>query len=136
MSKKVLLDNTGVVVTKRSTPVVSKKATDKKPVQENIASTITTDFIRELKDELVQELGRILGNLKVALPKNTEEQRDSSNQSGIVIEPIKIDESVVVTDVAIGQVEKKFEALTETQTTKDQHVSDAINKLRSLKKGN
>lgn len=134
MGKRVILDNSGVVVSPRKPTTVHKK--DHKIVTTvDLASTITADFIREIKNELVQELSQLLSGLTIESSKKPEEVRDSFKQSDIVIKPIEIDESVVVTEVKVGEVEKGFSELTETQVTAD-NISQSIDKLRLMKKGN
>lgn len=134
---KMILDNGGVLVKHKSPSSIKRSVPSQFVVPTNLASSITTDFIREMKTELVQELASILAKAGLVAVTNILHKPDEiSNESVTIAKPVTIDESVVVTKVSVGQVQKGFEKLTETQTTTDENVSSSIDKLRLMKKGN
>lgn len=133
--KKVQLDNSGVV-TKHRGPIVSKPRSPAPTKTTPVVQAITTDFVREIKDELVQELARLLVGAGITAVKNIMHKPDEiSGEPATITKPIVIDDSVVVTEVSVGQVQKGFSEITEAKVTKDESVSTSIDKLRSIKKG-
>jgi hypothetical protein len=133
--KKVQLDNSGVVVKHRS-PGVSKPVRSRPPAPTVQHESITAEFVREVKDELVKELAALIVGAGITAVKNIIHKPDEiSGEPVTITKPIVIDDSVVVTEVSVGQVQKGFSEITEAKITKDESVSTSIDKLRSIKKG-
>lgn len=131
--KRVKLDNSGVITKQK--PSVSRPARSA-PVIPPVVEAITTDFVREMKDQLVKELAGLLVGAGITAVKNMIHKPDEiSGGPATITKPIVIDDSVVVTEVAVGQVQKGFNEITEAKVTKDESVSTSIDKLRSMKKG-
>jgi hypothetical protein len=140
MSKKIKLNNEGIVTKTHAVfqkPSLSIKQTTSTTTTttSGVHDVITKDFIKEIKDQLVHELASVLLKAGIgAVTKIIHSRDDINNDSDTITGPIKIDDSVFVTEVAIGQVEKGFTEITTTQTTKDETVNTSISKLRSIKK--
>lgn len=132
--RRVKLDNSGVVTKQK--PSVSVRPAKPVRVAPPATEAITADFVREMKDQLVKELASLLVGAGITAVKNMIHKPDEiSGEPATITKPIVIDDSVVVTEVAVGQVQKGFEEIAETQVTKDESVSTSINELRSMKKG-
>jgi hypothetical protein len=137
--KKLKLDNSGVLI-KHNTDTRKKiKLQNKTPDQPKL-QTITADFVREVKNELVQELASLIMKMGTSVVErvvySSEVSSDSSSKSAIMTKPITIDDSVFVTEVTVGKIEKGFDELADTTVSKDENVNSAVSKLKSLKKGN
>lgn len=90
-------------------------------------------LLEKERKELVKELKKELGSIGLSFT--------SGSQSSTVISPsqksnkVEIDESIVVTSQNIQDVEKNFDSLVESETTKDSEATSSVNKLKALKKG-
>ncbi len=129
---RVKLDGNGILIVlgkELALANIRKRAPRLQPIQNS--SDITADFIREIKTELIQELAQIFRSGPV---RGARYERDDSAEPRA--NSILIDDSVFVTDLSIGYVEKGFDEITEAQVSEDKQVGSSISKLRSMKRGN
>ncbi len=130
---RVKLDkNTGVLIGIGEELVLTRRRSiPRLQLVKEHTSEITADFIREMKTELVRELALLLNGLGPVRGQLRYEE-----PSHEFTNPICIDDSIVVTELSIGYVEKGFDELTETKVSQDKQVGLSISKLRSMKAGN
>jgi hypothetical protein len=138
MNKKYVLNNSGVLI-----PASQKQESKRKPQRPytvipappsripSVVSDITADFVRQIKSELVSELASLLVQGGIQTVKNIIANKNTEEE--VLDEPIKMDESIVVTKVAVGPVEKGFSNIAETKSVSDDKIKSSIDKLKSLK---
>ena len=146
--KKITVDSSGVVIKKPTEfpkPRVAPKVNPRVVAQvAQEVESISKEFITNLKDSLVKELAQELGKLVLnmgtttihnIIHKDLGEDEPRRNANGTLFEPIKIDDSVVVSQENVKDFEKKYTEIASTQVATDQNVKSSINKLKNLKKG-
>jgi hypothetical protein len=146
--KKITVDSSGVIVRKPTEfpkpKVIANIQTRAGQIVVQEAESISKEFITELKDQLVKELASELGKLVLNMGTTTihniihrdiGEDEPRRNADGTLFEPIKIDDSVVVSQENVRDFEKKYGEIASTQVATDKDVKFSINKLKNLKKG-
>lgn len=133
LMRKIYLSKSGVVTGKKTMAPPPPKKPSLKQDDQNFLDALKV-LLDEQRRLLVEELGEKISSIPVAV------QTENSTmvrhlQPSKPVDFVEIDESIFVTEQKLDDIEKGFEELAETKTTKDEEASKSISKLRDLKKG-